>query len=227
MGESSWRAPVFARRVSAFFFQLASLFLTLIMARPYRKLTLHEEQYLRENYDDEPKAIAQIAAHLQVHPQQVLKYAKYRKLRASSRCSWGEEELQLLDGFAETMPLRMLVSTWNRLAQKEGRPRRSFYSIKKKLFERGHSRKADGSYLTVPAVANLLNRSPSWIQTLIKTKKLRAIKDSTYWVIKPKWLRKFVFSHPYEATERLDKEQFADLLLTIGDTFGGSQGDRF
>ena len=91
------------------------------MSRPYRKLSLYKEQYLIDNYDDEPKVIAQIAAHLQVKPQQVLKYAKYRNLRASSRCNWGEEELQLLDGFAETMPLRMLVSTWNRLAQKEGR----------------------------------------------------------------------------------------------------------
>lgn len=79
----------------------------------------------------------------------------------------------------------------------------------------------------MPAVAKLLNRSDSWVHGLIKTKKLRAVKDSTYWTIKPQWLRKFVFSHPYEATERLDRDQFADLLLTIGEVFGGRQGEYF
>lgn len=197
------------------------------MSRAYRKLSLHEEQYLQENYDDEPRVIAQIAAHLQVEPQQVLKYARYRQLRTNSRYSWSDRELELLDDWAETLPIKLLVASWNRLAKKEGRPRRSLFAIKKKLFERGHSRKADGGYLTVPAVAKLLNRSESWIHSLIKTKKLRAIKDSTYWVVKPKWLRRFVFDHPYEATEQLDKEQFADLLLIIGDRFSGSQGDRF
>lgn len=197
------------------------------MSRPYRKLTLNEEQYLRENYDDDPQIIAQIAAQFQAEPQQIIKYAKYRKLRTSSRCCWSEQELELLDDWAETMPFKLLVASWNRLAQKEGRPRRSLFAIKKKLFERGHSRKADGGYLTLPAVARLLNRSDSWVHSLIKTQKLRAIKDSTYWVIKPKWLRKFVFSHPYDATQRLDTEQFADLLLTIGDAFGGCQGEYF
>lgn len=197
------------------------------MSRPYRKLSLEDEQYLQENYDDDPRIIAQIAAHFHTEPQNIIKYARYRRLRTNSRYSWSDHELELLDDWAETMPFKLLVSAWNRLAKKEGRPRRSLFAIKKKLFERGHSRKADGGYLTVPAVAKLLNRSESWIHGLIKTKKLRAVKDSTYWVIKPQWLRKFVFDHPYEATERLDKEQFADLLLTIGDRFGNRQGDRF
>lgn len=187
------------------------------MSRLYRKLSLEDEQYLQENYDDDPRIIAQIAAHFRTEPQNIIKYARYRRLRINSRALWSDRELELLDDWAETMPFKLLVASWNRLAQKEGRPRRSLYSIKKKLFERGHSRKADGGYLSVPAVAKLLNRSESWIHRLIKTKKLRAIKDSTYWVIKPKWLRKFVFDHPYEATERLHREQFADLLLTIGD----------
>jgi len=100
-------------------------------------------------------------------------------------------------------------------------------SLEKKLLERGHSLKPYGGYLSITTVAKLLNRSQTWIKTLIETKKLRAITGSDYWSIKPKWLRKFVFNHPYDATQRLDKEQFADLLLTIGDAFGGSQGDRF
>lgn len=110
---------------------------------------------------------------------------------------------------------------------KEGKPIRSLRSLEKKLLEQGHSPKADGGYLLVSAVANLLSLSDTWIQTLIESKKLRAIKDSDYWSIKPKWLRKFVFNHPCNATERLNQEQFADLLLTIGDAFGGSQGERF
>jgi len=213
--------------VTAFFFQLASLFLTLIMSRQYRRLTANERQYLIDNYDDDPSAIAQIAAILQLEQNKILDHARYLKLKSrSSRHAWSQAELELLDDFAETQPLRLLVSAWNRLAQKEGRPTRSLRSLEKKLLERGHSLKPYGGYLSVSVVARLLNRSPTWIKTLIETKKLHAIKDGDYWSIKPKWLRKFVFSHPYEATQRLDTEQFADLLLTIGDAFGGSQGDR-
>lgn len=198
------------------------------MSRIYRRLTANERKYLIDNYDDDPKAIAQIAAHLQLETSKILDHARYMKLRErSSRHAWSQTELELLDDFAETQPLRLLVSVWNRLARKEGRPTRSLRSLEKKLWERGHSLKPYGGYLSVSVVARLLNRSQTWVKTLIEAKKLRAIKDGNYWSIKPKWLRKFVFDHPYEATEHLHSEQFADLLLSIGDHFSGSQGDRF
>lgn len=196
--------------------------------RQYRRLTASERQYLIDNYDDNPQAIAQIAAHLCKEPHKILDHARYLKLKArSSRHAWSQTELELLDDMAETLPPNLLIAAWNRLATKQGRPTRSLRSLEKKLFERGHSLKPDGSYLSIKAVAILLNRSQTWIKTLIEGKKLHAIKDSNYWLIKPQWLRKFVFSHPYEATERLDKEQFADLLLTIGDAFGSRQGEYF
>jgi len=188
------------------------------MSRQYRRLTANERQYLIENYEDDPRAIAQIADYLQLEPNKILDHARYMKLRAgSSRHAWSKAELELLDDLAETLPLKLLVTFWNRQAQKEERPIRSLRSLEKKLLERGHSLKPDGGYLSVPAVSKLLNRSQSWIKSLISNKKLRAIKDSDYWLIKPRWLRSFVFHHPFEATERLDREQFADLLLTIGD----------
>lgn len=195
--------------------------------RQYRRLTANERQYLIENYDDDPSAIAQIAAHLRKEPSKILDHARYLKLRERScRHAWSESELTLLDDMAETQPLNLLVAAWNRLAKKQGRPTRSLRSLEKKLWERGHSLKPYGGYLSVLAVATLLNCSQTWVKTLIEHKKLRAIKDGNYWSIKPQWLRKFVFNHPYDATERLDKEQFADLLLAIGDRFGSSCGDR-
>lgn len=198
------------------------------MSRQYRRLTANERQYLIDNYDNDPQVIAQIAAHLQLETNKIQGHARYLQLKSrSSRHAWSQTELELLDDFAETQPLRLLVSSWNRLARKEGRPTRSLRSLEKKLWERGHSLKPYGGYLSVSVVARLLNRSQTWVKTLIEAKKLRAIKDGNYWSIKPKWLRKFVFDHPYEATEHLHREQFADLLLSIGDRFSSSQGDRF
>lgn len=190
------------------------------MSRQYRRLTANERQYLIDNYDNDPQVIAQIAAHLQLETNKIQGHARYLQLKSrSSRHAWSVAELELLDDWAETLPLKLLVSAWNRRARKEGRPTRSLRSLEKKLLERGHSLVPSGGYLSVSVVAKLLNRSLTWIKSLIKNKKLRAIKDSDYWLIKPQWLRLFVFSHPYEATERLDREQFADLLLTIGDRF--------
>lgn len=188
--------------------------------RQYRRLTANERQYPIDNYDDDPQAIAQIALHLQLETNKILDYARYLKLRQrSSRHAWSIAELELLDDWVEILPLKMLVSAWNRLARKEGRPTRSLRSLEKKLLERGHSLIPDGGYLSVSAVANLLNCSGTWVKSLIRNKQLRAIKDSDYWLVKPQWLRKFVFDHPYDASQRLNKEQFADLLLTIGDRF--------
>ncbi len=123
----------------------------------------------------------------------------------------------LLDDWAETKPLNQLVASWNRLALKQGRPVRSLRSLEKKLLERGHSLKPFVNYFSVPAVARLLNRSESWIKGLIENHKLRAVKENGYWLVKPKWLRDFVFQHPYDAAARINSEQFGDLLLVIAD----------
>lgn len=66
-------------------------------------------------------------------------------------------------------------------------------------------------------MATLLNRSESWIKGLIENHKLRAVKEDGYWLIKSKWLRDFVFRHPYDTVARINNEQFADLLLAIAD----------
>lgn len=184
--------------------------------RQYRRLTPTERHYLIENYADDPQVISKIAFHLQLEPKKVLQHARYFKLRLhTSRHAWSEAEVELLDEWAETKPLNQLVASWNRLAQKQGRPQRSFRSLEKKLLERGHSLKPFVNYFSVPAVARLLNRSESWVKGLIENNKLRAIKENGYWLIKPKSLRDFVFQHPYDATTRINNEQFADLLLAI------------
>lgn len=152
------------------------------MARKqYRRLTPDERHYLIEHYADEPQVINAIALHLQLELKKVLDQARYLKLRApKSRHSWSKAELKLLDEWAETKPLNQLVTNWNRLAQKQGRPPRSFRSLEKKLLERGHSLKPSVNYFSVPAVATLLNRSESWIKGLIENKKLRAVKENGY-----------------------------------------------
>ncbi len=184
----------------------------------YRRLTPNERHYLIENYTDEPQTINAIALQLKLEPKKVLQHARYLKLRpSSSRHAWTEAELSLLDEWAETKPLNQLVASWNRLALKQGRPQRSFRSLEKKLLERGHSLKPFADYFSVPAVARLLNRSESWIKGLIENNKLRAAKENGYWLVKPKWLRDFVFQHPYDAVARINNEQFGDLLLAIAD----------
>lgn len=187
------------------------------MARKqYRRPTPDERQYLIEHYADEPQTISAIALHLRLEREKVLDQARYLKLRVpNSHHSWSKEELELLDDWAETKPLNQLVNSWNRLALKQGRPQRSFRSLEKKLLERGHSLKPFVNYFSVPAVAKLLNRSESWIKGLIENQKLRAVKENGYWLVKPKWLRDFAFNHPYDATARINSEQFADLLLAI------------
>jgi hypothetical protein len=186
--------------------------------KQYRRLTPQERHYLIEHYANEPQAISVIAIHLQLEPKKVLEQARYLKLRPhSSRHSWSEAELHLLDEWAETKPLNQLVASWNRLALKQGIPQRSFRSLEKKLLERGHSLKPFVNYFSVPTVATLLNRSESWIKGLIENQKLCAVKENGYWLVKPKWLRNFVFNHPYDATARINNEQFADLLLAIAD----------
>lgn len=186
--------------------------------KQYRRLTPDERHYLIEHYADEPQVINAIALHLQLEPPKVLEHARYLKLRVpNSHNSWTEAELMLLNEWAETKPLNHLVSSWNRLAQKQGRPVRSLRSLEKKLLERGHSLKPYVNYFSVPAVARLLNRSESWIKGLIENHKLRAVKENGYWLVKPKWLRDFVFGHPYDATARLNSEQFGDLLLALAD----------
>jgi len=189
------------------------------MARTqYRRLTPDERHYLIEHYADDPQVINKIAIHLQLEPKKVLEQARYLKLRTpNSHHSWSEAELHLLDEWAETKPLNQLVASWNRLALKQDRPLRSFRALEKKLLERGHSLKPFVNYFSVPAVAILLNRSESWIKGLIENQKLRAAKENGYWLVKPKWLRNFVFNHPYDATARINNEQFADLLLAIAD----------
>lgn len=187
------------------------------MARKqYRRLTPDERHYLIEHYADDPLVINKIALQLKLEPKKVLDQARYLKLRVpNSRHSWTEDELELLDEWAETKPLMQLVTNWNWLAQKQGRPPRSFRSLEKKLLELGHSLKPSINYFSVPAVARLLNRSESWIKGLIENHKLRAIKENGYWLVKLKWLRDLVFWHPYDATAKINNEQFADLLLAM------------
>ncbi len=186
--------------------------------RQYRRLTPDERHYLIEHYANNPQAISKIALQLKLEPKKVLQHARYLKLRqSSSRHAWTEMELSLLDDWAETKPLNQLVASWNRLALKQGRPQRSDRSLEKKLLERGHSLKPFADYFSVPAVARLLNRSESWIKGLIENRKLRAVKENGYWLIKPKSLREFVFQHPYDAIARINNEQFGDLLLAIAD----------
>ena len=189
------------------------------MARiQYRRLTPGERHYLIEHYADDQQTINVIALQLKLEPKKVLQHARYLKLRTpNARHAWTEAELSLLDDWAETKPLNQLVASWNRLAQKQGRPVRSFRSLEKKLLERGHSLKPFADYFSVPAVARLLNRSESWIKGLIENHKLRAVKENGYWLIKPKSLRDFVFQHPYDATARINNEQFGDLLLALAD----------
>lgn len=189
-----------------------------MVRKQYRRLTPDERHYLIEHYADDPQVINKIAIQLQLEPPKVLEHARYLKLRVpNSRNSWTEAELSLLDDWAETKPLNQLVASWNRLAQKQGRPVRSLRSLEKKLLERGHSLKPFAHYFSVPAVARLLNRSESWIKGLIENNKLRAVKENGYWLVKPKWLRDFVFQHPYDAAARINSEQFGDLLLAIAE----------
>jgi len=186
------------------------------MKRQYRRLTPQEKAYLVCNYADDVDAIAQIAIHLNLQPKKVRDHARYLNLtRRDIRHSWSEAELQLLDDWAETKPLHVFVSCWNRLASRQSRPIRTLRAIEKKLLERGHSIKAEIDYYSVPAVARLLNRSESWVKSLIENNKLNAIKEGSNWLVKVKHLNKFVFTHPYDSTANLSTEQFADLLLAI------------
>lgn len=187
--------------------------------RQYRRLSPDERHYLIENYTDEPQTTSKIALQLKLEPKKVLQHARYLKLRVpNSHSAWTEAELMLLDDWAETKPLNQLVASWNRLAQKQGRPVRSFRSLEKKLLERGHSLKPFADYFSVPAVARLLNRSESWIKGLIENHKLRSVKENGYWLVKPKWLRDFVFQHPYDAIARINKSPNCSLfILAIAD----------
>lgn len=186
------------------------------MPKQYRRLTPHEKYYLVNNWEDNPLAIASLAANLNLSPKQLRGHARYLNLtKRNVRHGWTAYELQLLDDWAETKPLRVFVAAWNRYASREGRPVRSLRAIEKKLLERGHSVKAEINYYSVPAVARLLNRSETWVKRVIENEKLTATKEGKNWMIKVGHLRRFVFEHPFDATLALSGEQFGDLLLAI------------
>lgn len=151
-------------------------------------------------------------------PKKVRDRARYLKLTPRGiDDTWSADELQLLDDWAETKPLRVFVKAWNSLALRQGRPRRSLRAIEKKLLQRGHSTKVEIEYYSVPAVARLMNRSESWVKLLIKEGKLGHVKEGKNSMVKVRHLRKFVFDYPFDATARLTREQFADLLIAIKD----------
>lgn len=192
--------------------------MTVVAQKHYRRLTAVEKAYIVNNWEDRPEVIQVIASHLLLTTKQLRSHARYLNLTSRDvRHSWTDAELQLLDFMAETKPLHVLVGCWNRSASREGRPTRTVRAIEKKLLERGHSTKVQINYISVPAIALLLNRSESWVKSLIENGKLKASKQGSHWVVKVKYLRIFVFEHPFDSTCRLGTEGFADLLLAIKD----------
>ena len=188
------------------------------MANQQRRLTATEKDYIANNWENNRGAIATLSTHLNLTPKQLRGHARYLNLTARNvRHGWTEAELVLLDDWAVIKPLHIFVHCWNRCASQQNRPHRTLRAIEKKLLERGHSTRCEINYYSVPLVARLLNRSESWVKTLIENGKLRASKEGSNWIVKVDGLRKFVFDYPYDASCRLNGESFADLLLAIKD----------
>ena len=137
--------------------------------------TQQQTEYLIKNYSG-PESASAIALCLGIPPAAVGRKARslgYSKTE-NRRAGWTEEELSLLEAWAETKPLPELTQAWNRKAAKSGWPPRSPNAMGKVIRKLGYTTKPIVGCYSRPAVAAALNISNWAVQTWIKRDGLKA-----------------------------------------------------
>lgn len=138
------------------------------------------------------------------------------------RAGWSQEELSLLEAWAETKSLPELTKAWNREAARNGWSKRSPNAIGKVLRKLGYSAKPIVGCYSARAVAAALGVSDWAVQGWIKSGGLLAQKQGeglhSNWVIRDKDLARFALSQPAKVTARITSEGADWLLQVIADS---------
>lgn len=147
------------------------------------------------------------------------------KYYAQQRRAWDEREIQLLKELAESMPLEILVRTFNNQNIDQGYEERSTHSIKNKLNHLGYLFEPSYKYLSTHDLAKALgvhkNIIKYWIARGLRGTKNRAVKGSPQYFT-PENVRKFARSHMayFGGFKRinlffvLEDEELVDEILT-------------
>lgn len=193
----------------------------------YRKhWTPEETEYLINNYNG-PQSAPAIALRLGISLAAVGRKARSLGFSRSEnrRAGWSQEELSLLEAWAETKPLPELAKAWNRKADKNGWPKRSPNAIGKALRKLGYTTKPVVGCYSAPAVAAALNVSHWAVQSWIKSGGLKAQKqgegEHSNWVIRDKDLARFALSQPAKVTRHITSDGTDWLLQIIADSWKG------
>jgi hypothetical protein len=172
-------------------------------------------------YAEEKSTTVVIATSLGKNCKQITSKAKYLGLRLRpSNFRWSEEELELLETLAETMPLVELVKKYQRIAKRKGWHFRTFRAIEKKILELGYSLIPQVGCYTVPALASALGFSESKVKSWIIAKLLIARQDGGdrgRYSIFAKDLKKFAYDYPSKITSGLSEEGMRWLLQALAD----------
>jgi hypothetical protein len=185
--------------------------------------TPEETEYLINNYSG-PESAPMIALRLGIPLAAVGRKARalgYSRTE-NRRAGWTEEELSLLEAWAETKPLPKLTASWNRKAAKNGWPKRSPNAIGKIVRKLGYTTKPIVGCYSARAVAAALGVSGWAVQTWIKCDGLKAQKqglgEHSNWVIRDKDLVQFALSQPAKITARITPDGADWLLQVIADS---------
>lgn len=185
--------------------------------------TQQQTEYLVNNYTG-PESAPEIALCLGIPPAAVGRKARalgYSRTE-NHRAAWTEEELSLLEAWAETKPLSELTKAWNRLALKNGWPVRSPNALGKNIRKLGYTTKPIVGCYSTRAIAAALGVSDWAVQTWIKRDGLKARKqgegEHSNWVIQDKDLAQFALSQPARVTVRITSEGADWLLQVIADS---------
>lgn len=189
-----------------------------------KRWTVEETQYLIDNY--ETKTLATIAIHLGRSKTQCSDRARYLGYKKRNRSEWSQEELKLLEIWAETRDFPALVCDWNRRASRNGWPVRSPNALAKTLSKMGLTRLPEVGCFRVPAVAAGLEISEGTVKAWIRNGKLKAKKqaagDHSPYIVYGKELAEFALKYPREVADLLSKSGMCWLLQVIGDAKGRS-----
>lgn len=188
-----------------------------------KQWTREETEYLIKNYAG-PRSVAEISLHLGIAPAIVGR--KARKLGFSQsefrRFRWSQEELSLLEAWAETKPMLELCEAWNRKAIKSGWPRRSPEALTKAIERLGYSAKPIVGCYSVPAVAAALTVAETTVLSWSKNYGLKAQRqgegERSSWIIRQKSLAEFALCQPSKVGMRITSEGTDWLLQVIADS---------
>lgn len=176
---------------------------------------------LRQHYRPGRQIAIQLSQTVLPHytPRQIS--GKAHRLNLSHK-RWSDEEEELLEVVAESMPLPDLARYWRRQAERRGWQRRSYSALQQKIHAMGYSQKPIAAGWSAKGLARVLGIAPKTVFDWIKSGKLK-----TKWVgeeggerlITAKQLRDFAFSYPAEFRDlrNMDNDAWVWLLQAISD----------